>query len=195
MLNFLLYHWYFFILLILILALLDSYLTVAGLKTYQKYASSYVTYQHGYEMNPAFEKQIAEKRWLSWKYLTSLMFMIFSLIILWLVGGSGVFFEFLAGGILLLYISVNMRHLQNILVFRMLGRSGSVQGHIVYSYGFSQRTSAALFLLEAILFAIAGLLLMRPIFWGGVFFCMLNFFKGLRLAKRKFPAEDVPAAP
>ena len=189
MLDYLLNQWYLFILLILILAILDPYLTVAGLKAHQKYAAPYIRYQYGYELNPAFEKQIAGHRWISWKHLSLVSVMVAWLILIWLMVGGGGLFEFLAGGILLLYVSVNLRHLQNILIFRALGHPDAVQGHIEYAYWLSQRTSAYLFLSEAILFAVAGALIPRPFFWGGVFFCMLYFVKSMRLANRKFPEK------
>ena len=105
MLDYLLNHWYIFFLLILILALLDPYLTVAGLKAHQKYAAPYISYERGYELNPAFEKQIAEHRWISWKHLVLVAVMIAWLVLLWLIDGRGGIFEFLAGGIFLLYMS------------------------------------------------------------------------------------------
>lgn len=191
MLDYLLAHWYLFLLLIFILALLDPWLTVAGLKAHQKYAAPHISFQYGYELNPAFEKQFAAHRRVSWKHLALVAVMLVWLVLLRLVGGGGLF-EFLAGGILLLYLSVNLRHLQNILTFRAVGHPGAVRGHVEYAYWLSQRTSAWLFLSEAILFAAAGLLIPRPFFWGGVFFCLLYFVKGLRLANRKFPEKESP---
>ena len=90
-------------------------------------------------------------------------------------------------------MSINLRHIQNILAFRALGHPDSVQGHLEYSYWFSQRASAYLFLTEAVLFAVAGVIYLRPFFWGGVFFCMLYFVKSMRLANRKFPEKEEPA--
>ena len=67
MINFLVEQAPFSIILLLTLALADYYLTALGAKIHQASTVRHVTYRNGYELNPVFEKGVAQYRWFTYQ--------------------------------------------------------------------------------------------------------------------------------
>lgn len=194
MIDFLVEQWWFSVILLIILLIGDSYLTIVGAKFHKTYAARYITYQNGYELNPIFEKDVAQYRWFTRKYATSLLILSLSLSILRLLGGNFIFELFIGAG-LLQGLYINLRHLQNLLLFRDTRRSNSINGQIEYSYWLSQRSSAINILSQAIFFSIAALATMRPFFWGGVVMCIIQSLRSYNLSNRKFSQTTASFGP
>jgi hypothetical protein len=194
MIDFLVEQWWFSVILLIILVFGDSYLTIVGARFYKTYAAQYTTYQHSYELNPRYENDVAQYRWFSRKQAISLLVLIACLSILRLLSGKFIF-ELFIGAALLQGLWINLRHLQNILIFRDTRRPGSISGHLEYSYWLSQRSSASNILGYAIVFSVAAFATMRPFFWGGVIICIVQSLRCYKLANRKFsqtPANIEP---
>lgn len=188
MIDFLIKQWDYSLLLLDVLVICDHYLTSVGAKLYHQYGMQFLTFQNGYELNPRFEKEVAQFRWFTKKLVFSLaMLDIFMLAARFYPGPA--LFEFLFGGAFLLWIIIDLRHLQNILAFRDFRQPNKVSGHIEYSYWFSQRSNANNLLNQAILLLIVAVASQRLFFWGGVFLCVVMAIRGYRLSKRVFPQQ------
>jgi hypothetical protein len=192
MLDFLIKNWGLAILVWVLLAFCDYWLTILGASLYRKHAAATLVYEHGYELNPTFEKEVARLRWFSWKHALLIAYLAIALAIFPYLKAFGVF-EFFYGAVFLVYVVIDLRHLQNIAFFHNLRRPGSANGNIQYSYWISQRNSANLFLSQALLFAIAGLAAGRLFFWGGAAYSLFLGLRSYALANRKFQ-QPAPAA-
>jgi hypothetical protein len=189
MIDFLNEYWWLAIALYVILFVCDHYMTVVGAKLHKAYAAKYILYQNGYELNPIFEKEVAEFQWFTRKHLFALLGGVFGLSILRLFGGVTIF-EFFIGAYLLQWLDTDLLHLRNILFFRDIRKSDSFKGSVESSYWVSQRQSAARQITQAILFSIAALATMRLFFWGGVAGFLFQGFQSLYFANRKFPESN-----
>jgi hypothetical protein len=190
MIDFLVEQWWFSVIPFIILALGDYYLTIVAAKLYKTYAARYITYQNGYELNPVYENDIAQYRWFSKKHAAALLVLIVGLSILRLWVGKFIF-ELYIGAVLLQWLWVDLRHLQNIQIFLDMRRPDSISGHVEYSYWLMQRSSAINILGYAIVFGVAAFATMRPFFLGGVIICIFQSLRSYRLANRKF--SQIPA--
>src|SRR5512138_2477915 len=80
-------------------------------KAYETTLSRYVLYEHGVELNPNFEKEVAGHRRLSPKFALLLALVVVLILLSPVVGY--LFTEFFAGALLLTWSFVNARHLRN----------------------------------------------------------------------------------
>ena len=190
MLDFLNEHWWLAILLVDLAMIFDFVLTVIGNRAYQKHASSFVTYQNGYELNPKQEKEIASNRWLNPKLVKNIIILSLYLALIGFFGGKlplvGWFFEFMVGGILLSRITIILNHLSNLLFFADTRKEGAVEGHLRYSYWIGQRRAAWSHFSNTTLFLIMAALSARAFFWGGAAVCLMIGLFCLKWSKREF---------
>lgn len=183
-------HWLLAVLLTDLLMIADFVLTVIGNRAYQKHASSFITYQNGYELNPKYEKNIANNRWLSPKLVKDILILSLYLVLIGFLGGKlplvRWFFEFMVGGIILSRITILLNHLSNILSFADTSKQGAVEGRLHYSYWFSTRRAAWSHFSNATLFLIVAALTARAFFWGGAAICLMIGLLCLKWSRREF---------
>jgi hypothetical protein len=194
--NFFVKEWWISVILVELLILSDFWLTVIGTRLYKNNVSQYIAYENGYELNPNFEKEIAQSSRVPRKLIVNILSISFYLV---LIGGLsinniliGTIFEFLIGGLFLSRIDLVLLHLQNIWFFKDVKKLGGLVGHLDYSYRINQHRSAARLFSQAILFVFIALLTMRPFFWGGVFTCGVTGLLNLKWANRKFTKPTPP---
>jgi hypothetical protein len=185
MIDFLNEYWWFAIILYVVLFLGDHFMSVVLAKLYKAYGAQYFTYQNGPELNPIFEKEVANLQWFTWKHLIAILGGIFSLYILRLLGGKAIF-EFFIGAFLLQWLYIDLSHIASILYYQDIRRPGSLTGKMEFSYWLSQRQVAFRSMSQAFLFSVAALVTMRLFFWGGVAGLLFQSFRHLRLANRNF---------
>lgn len=148
----------------------------------------YVLYEHGVELNPNFEKEIAGRKKLSPKFLLALALVILITLLSPFVGS--LFTEFLAGALLLTWSFVDIRHLRNYgyaLILRR--RPEALQGQQKQSYWFMQRMLSADALTFSMLYLFLTLLTFRVFFLAGTLTCLALALRAYRLANRKFSLE------
>lgn len=100
-----------------LLSIFDFVSTMLYSKAYREFLNETVQYEHGVEMNPNFEKDVRQLRWLSPRYILS---MLGAVVLIGLVGTwmPSSWFESLAGAALLLLLITDLRHIENLcLVF------------------------------------------------------------------------------
>jgi len=126
----------------------DYALTIAGARLYQGGVEKHLVGERGYELNPMFQKDVAELRRVSPRFVLWLLLSTAALAVLWVwiarpSDGSPGLYEFFAGWMLLEEVIICARGLANIYTFRFLRRSDGVVGRTEYAYWLSLRQAAA----------------------------------------------------
>jgi hypothetical protein len=172
-----------------ILSLFDFAATMLYSKAYRDFLNTYVTYEGGVEMNPAFEKDVRELRWFSPLYLVAML----SVVILLVLAGAWLppaWFEAVAGAAVLIVLVTDLRHFENLYIVWALRKDPeALQGRLQQSYTLSQRRVAVGTLNTGLLFLFILLLTGRTFFLGGAFICSLYAFRHYRLANRQLPGK------
>lgn len=180
MIDFLVEYGWLSTILVTILFLADHYMTVAGATL----AAQHFKSENGYELNPFFEKEVAEGKWFTRKHIAILIgIAIYLGLVRWF---SAALFELVIGGLIFHEIHLNLQHAKNLLYLKDSRKPGSVNGRLETSYWMAQRQSAWNFIAQAVLIGVVAIAAMRIFYWGGVAALLLNGFKSLFLANRNF---------
>ncbi len=167
------------------LYIFDYASTVWLARAYRTTLNKYVLFERGVELNPNFEREIAEPKGISLKFVILLLLVVVIILLSPLIGY--LFVEFVAGALLLTWSFVNSRHLRNYLYVWLVRRKpDALSGQQVQSYWFMQRTLAGEALLWALLYLFLYALIGRFFFLGGVLACTAVALRAWRLANRKF---------
>lgn len=134
------------ILIFVILSFLDYFLTIKGFKSYKEKYSKFVKIE-SYELNPMFKKDIRKLKY-NFKHL---FFVVFASVLVFgvyhlsqnnLYGFKIRTFFFLQGIIFSMLIYLNINHLGNIILFKMINNNPKLlSGKIKHSYLFSLKTN------------------------------------------------------
>jgi len=149
------------ILLLPVLMFSDYFLTILGSIQRDKKHSEHFKLEH-YELNPVWQKSVAQKKWFNIRH------------ILWLIFGTtflSLFFEFgdlpdsfVRGIFGALFVSISMivgRHLSNILIFRyLIRRTNEISGKVAISH--SLALSISMYQYLAVIVPITILVLFVP---------------------------------
>jgi hypothetical protein len=174
------------------LSLFDFIATLLYSKAYRDFLSETVRYEHGVEMNPNFEKDVAQLRWFSPRYLVSMLGVAV------LIGFAGMWmpkpwFEFLAGSALLLVLITDLRHIENLsLVWFLKSDPEGFKGKIEQSYKLSQRRVAVGGFNIGLLYFVVYLLTGRIFFLGGALISLVYAIRHFLLSRRKLPQQSPP---
>ena len=167
------------------LSLFDFSATMIYSKAYREFLSANITYEGGMEMNPVFEKDVQQLRWFSPRYFISMLLVA---LLITLVGSWSptLWFEFLAGAVLLLVLITDLRHIENLsVVWFLRSDPNSFKGRIEQSYTLSQRRVAVGTFNIGLLYLIIYFLVGRVFFVGGAVICMLFALRHFLLSRRK----------
>ncbi len=157
-------------------------------QAYEEVSSRYVLYEHGLELNPNFEKEIAGRKRFSPKFMLALALVIVIILLSSLVGR--LFTEFLAGATLLTWSFVNTRHLRNYgYVWFLKRKPDALGGQQRQSYWFMQKMLSADALAFSLLYLFITLMAFRIFFLAGTLTCLALALRAYRLANRKFSLE------
>ena len=97
-----------------------------------------------YEITPFFQRDIDSLRRISPRFLVMLFVTTFLLATVWYLTEQSApeLYVFLAGAMILLELTVHIRHLRNLLTFRAMSKPNCVRGRIEYSRSFILRMSS-----------------------------------------------------
>jgi len=183
-------HVWFATLLWAAMYIFDYYSTIWLARTYETTLKQVHVHEHGVELNPLFEKDIARQRRLSWRFLLALG-LVFPALLLLGMWGQPLGYEIVLGGCLLGWLFVDSRHLRNYFyVLAIRRRSGAVSGQVRTSYWLSQRVSAFDALLWGLTYLLFAFLSSRLFFLGGALTCLVLAVRQWGLADRKLPTTD-----
>lgn len=176
----------------------DYSATIWFARLYHQSLKRHFTYEGGVEMNPVFEKDVANLRLISPRFLILLSLMALILILFgWLdpfnpLLGS---FEFMIGAFLLMWTFIDLRHLRNLYFhLHLKNRPESVDGHIRQSYWLNQRLISYDAFMFGVVYGLAWLASGQQFFLGGAFVCLALALRHFLLANRK-PKVNINLAP
>jgi len=172
----------------------DYMLTIVGARLYQQGVQKYIYFEKGYELNPYFEKDVAQLKLFSSRFVFMLLGTSASIFIarlaLDIVFKSSPamqlkMFEIVAGCFILMELAIHGRHFRNILFFKKLMRSLGIDGRIEYSRWLSHYMSSIELLWSAFFYFIIFLLTGRFFFIGGALSCLAVASKSEKIAQKK----------
>jgi hypothetical protein len=152
-----------------ILMFLDYFLTVLGAIQKEKKYSEHFKAQH-YELNPIWQKQIAQKRWFNPRHI--LLTISISIVFAYLIEFCDMSSFFIQGLFGCLFVSFGMligRHLSNIMIFRYLAkRPQDVSGEVTMTHSLLLFTSAYQYLVVLIPIIFIAAFTPSPFVFGGL---------------------------
>lgn len=158
----------------IILYISDYYMTLAAAKGYKE--AGVIQFEKSLELNPAFQKDINSQTKVSTRHLIFLFIYSMAIPIFWFITVQ--MFEvywaysFFIGALILMEVTIHMRHLRNLYLLYVFRNSGGITGSITYAQWFSYKISAFDFYLFSILYLLFFLLTYSFFFLGGLVICL-----------------------
>jgi len=169
----------------------DFVLTMIGAQLHHRYISQYIDFGGSYELNPTFQNDVDQRRWISPRFLLLLAMTTGYLILSAVVLPAGTVFTFLLGLLLLMEVPVHFHHIQNIRLGLMLRQDKTLLGgHILYKRVLSYRLMALDFLFFGSLWLILALLMGSFFFLGGVLGSLITALRFYTFGTRIQRAEE-----
>ena len=164
----------------------DYAFTITCARLYRNGIRDRLVFEGSFELNPYFQRDIDSLRRVSPRFVA--MFFITGLLLCWIwflsTQSTPEFYMFMLGFMILLELTIHLRHIRNLISFRMFDKADCVRGRIEYSRPFILRVSSAE------LFSFSGFFLLLFAFtqsWfvlRGAASCALTATKHLQLARR-----------
>lgn len=182
-----------------VLYISDYSLTLICARLYRTGVSDKIAIEGSYEITPFFQRDIDSLRLISPRFLLMLFVSGVLLSAVWLLMSQPdpTPYRFLLGAMILLQLTIHIRHLRNLATFRGIINSDAVRGRIEYSRQFTLKISASE------LFAFSGLFFLLFVFtpsWfilGGAVGCLstaMKHWRLQRLASRAINPKPEPVA-
>jgi hypothetical protein len=149
--------------------LADYFLTLVGAKQRDKKYSEHFTTEH-YELNPMWQKQIAQRKWFSPKHLLLTIIVTLLLVLVMEPGGAPEpLAQGILGGLLVFFGAVIGRHLYNLLIFRDINRKpNEISGQVTMAHGLVLRMSLYQSVVVLVPLALIAALSPTPFVLGGL---------------------------
>jgi hypothetical protein len=164
----------------------DYYLTIACARMYTQ--QDKITFEGSYELNPVFEAEVNALRRISPRFIVMWAVSTTAVFLVGVMTGPEMrgFYVFMLGALLLIQLTVHVRHLRNWLLFRHALRSDAMTGHLEYRRDVVLRASAFEILEFGVLYAfIYAFTPAGPFLLGGAFACAVTAISHYRLARTR----------
>ena len=164
----------------------DYYMTIACARLYTQ--QDKIKFEGSYELNPLFEEEVNALRRISPSFIAILIVSTVALFVMGTMAEPQVHgtYIFLLGSVLLMQLTVHVRHLRNWLLFRHALRSDAITGHLEYRRDIVLRASAFEILEFGVLYAfIYAFTPAGPFVLGGAFACAVTAISQYRLARAR----------
>ena len=175
----------------------DYALTIACARLYRGGVSEKLAFEGSYEITPFFQRDINSLRRISPRFLVMLFVTTFLMATVWYLSEQSTpeLYVFLSGSMILLELTVHIRHLRNLFMFRAMGKSDCVRGRIEYSRPFIlQMSSDELFIFSAF-FLLLFVFTQSWFVLGGAMSCFSTAIKHRRLAQKETSKAAVAVQP
>jgi hypothetical protein len=157
----------------------DYNLTIRAAQMYQRGVKEIFVFEGSYELTPYYQQDIDSLRWFSPRFGAALVLSLFAIAVVWhlavRVAGRPELYLLLVGGLILLELSVHIRHVRNLVTFHYAsgapGRRG-ITGRIEYPRWLLLRFSAVEVMSFAALYFILFLVTGNWFLLGGAAFCL-----------------------
>lgn len=179
----------------LVLHSLDYFLTLIGARIRLRGAHTVFKIDGSYELNPLFQKVIDRQRWLSARFIVTLVALALALYLLACISDDAEMADglgFLLGVVVFTRIAVIGKHLHNIwLYLRMIKRPGSITGSVKYDRPTVYSITASTYLHFGVLLGAAAVIVPDPWILGGAagnsFIALYSSILGWRAARTPPP--------
>jgi hypothetical protein len=162
----------------------DYYLTIACARLYAQ--QDKIKFEGSYELNPLFEAEVDALKRISPSFVAILIVSTTALFVMKRLTEPethGVYM-FMLGSVLLMQLTIHVRHLRNWLLFRHALRSDAITGHLEYRRNVVLRASAFEILEFGVLYAfIYAFTPAGPFVLGGALGCGVSAIGQYRLAR------------
>ncbi|MEJ0021832.1 MAG: hypothetical protein WDN47_04665 [Candidatus Doudnabacteria bacterium] len=179
---------FFIIIVTAALMFLDFYLTIKGARLYTQGYSEHIKADN-YEMNPMFQKNVAEFKYnfrhLLYVVLVSLLIYLFYYLSQKNIIYNSQSFAIIPGLLFTTMVYINANHLRNIVIFKALKKNPNMlKGQIEQTYLYSLKTAQAQLLV--LLLPLLVILIMSPSYFvlGGVIALIGSYFTHRRWKKK-----------
>ena len=157
--------------------ILDQYLTARAEEVYLENATEILVYEAGYQLADPTKSDAIRKPMFTFRSVILLVLSFISLMVAWLFmvhfwGYEGVY-SFVLGGIMLTIAAVDIRHIQNIYLYRNTGTPNGIKGKLMYPGWIGYRSSGIEMFTFSALFLIVAIILPSWFLAGGSFGCAL----------------------
>ncbi len=178
-----------------ILYISDYALTITCARLYRGGVCEKLVLDGSYEITPFFQRDIDSLRRISPRFLAMLFVSTFLLATVWYLSAQSApeLYVFASGSMILLELTVHVRHLRNLFMFRAMSKSDCVRGRIEYSRPFILKMSSDELFIFSALFLLLFAFTQSWFVLGGAASCLSTAFKHRRLS-RKDASKAVIAA-
>jgi len=169
-----------------VLFISDYALTIWCASLYRKHVQAVITFDGSYELTPMYQRDVDALRLVSPRFLGSLLSSAAVLAFLWVAVRPTLplLYGFVLGAMLLLEMTVHVRHVRNLCMFRDVARGGSIQGRIEYSRPMMLRMSAVELVAFSVMYFVIFLFTQSWFVLGGVASCVSTARKHFILARK-----------
>lgn len=152
----------------------DYYMTLAAAKRYKE--AGVIRFEKSLELNPVFQKDIDTEARVSKRHVLFLILFELAIPFIWFVTvrmfDAGWGYSFFLGMLLLMEVTVHMRHFRNWHLLKAYREKGGITGSITYAQWFSYKISAFDFYCFAGLYFLFFILTYSFFFLGGLVICL-----------------------
>ena len=179
-----------------ILYISDYALTIWCASLYKQHVSRTIAFDGSYELTPVYQRDVDALRLVSPRFVVALVTSDAVLALLWVLVRASLplLYAFVLGAMLLLELTIHVRHVRNLSMFRDIAKGGSIHGRIEYSRPMVLRMSAVELVAFSAMYFIIFLFTQSWFVLGGAAACVSTARKHFILA-RKSASPAQPAAP
>jgi hypothetical protein len=122
----------------------DYALTIWCASLYQKHVRGTIAFDGSYELTPVFQRDVDALKMVSARFLVALASSLAAVGLVWLLASTRflLLYAFLLGAMLLVELTVHVRHVRNLAMFLDVAKGGVIRGRIEYSRPAMLRMSA-----------------------------------------------------
>ena len=173
---------------LLILLLQSDYLlTIQGYILYKKYYAEYYELE-SYELNPLWRKAVERRKKFNSKHITLTALIVILLIILIQLNKD--IYMLVIGIAIFPYLMINLRHLQNILLFLHFKTRRDVEGHIKITLTYGIKQASITYLIYTLFFTFIFLVDPTWVFLGGAIGFGLFYIKYTMAYRRRIRKKE-----
>jgi len=169
----------------------DFLFTMLCARLYRVGAGQQISFEGSYEITPYYQKEVDAVRLLSPRFVLALVALSAAQFALWWLTMKALFvpqlYFFGLGAMVLVQLTVHVRHIRNYFLFRAVLAGEGITGRIEYARPVMLRMSAAEFFAFAGAYAVIYLMTTSWFVLGGVFMCLSVGVNHRQLARQHVP--------
>lgn len=164
----------------------DYALTITCARLYRGGVCEKLVLEGSYEITPFFQRDIDSLRRISPRFLVMLFVTSGLLATVWFLSAQSTpeLYMFASGSLIMLELTVHIRHLRNFFMFRAMSGSDCVRGRIEYSRPFILRMSSDELFIFSAMFLLLFVFTQSWFVLGGAATCLSTAIKHRRLAQQ-----------